>query len=70
MTFPVDATAHIVFPVRWYFATGRLGGINERPPGLPVKQYISGAWQQIGVLKAHDGTDWVKPKVWNGAEWV
>lgn len=40
------------------------------PTGLPAKQYIGGNWQQIGVLKAHNGTEWVKPKYWNGTEWV
>lgn len=55
----------------WDSATCRLGGVNELPAaGLPVKQYTSGNWEQIGVLKAHNGTDWVKPKYWNGAEWV
>lgn len=52
-------------------AAATIDNVNNPPVlGLPVKQYNGSTWEQIGVLKAHNGTDWVKPKYWNGTAWT
>ncbi len=52
------------------FFADNLNTLPVAPPGLSVKQYVSGNWERIGVLKGYNGSDWVSAKAWDGTKWI